>query len=67
MNANQSSLIPFNLSNDKLEDDNFVKSNNTNANLGGPQVPCEKDLWDFGSKADQTKGRLLQRLVPTNG
>jgi hypothetical protein len=32
MNANQSSLIPFNLTNDKLEDDNFVKSNNTNAN-----------------------------------
>ena len=28
MNANQSSLIPFNLSNEKLEDDNFVKNNN---------------------------------------
>lgn len=28
MNATKSSLIPFNLSNDKLEDDNFVKSNN---------------------------------------
>ena len=28
MNANNSSLIPFNLSNEKLEDDNFVKRNN---------------------------------------